>query len=164
MNLSVIGGGCLQTFLSYADFADSAHCLDRSRLGKQRVEVLQILRALNVGGSWSNHPAVLMWRGYEVALAVYEMFICVEWTSRGYRDSCLEKIMAEVDPSRQSLIVPWRNFSDELYASHRSNLLRKMPQHYGTFRWTEPDDLPYFWPTKESKCCSTIRENTFLHS
>ena len=44
----------MQTFLPDPDFARSARCLDRLRLGKQRVEVLQLLRALLVPGSgWS---------------------------------------------------------------------------------------------------------------
>lgn len=36
----------MQTFLPYADFRASAHVLDRQRLGKQRVETLQIMQAL----------------------------------------------------------------------------------------------------------------------
>ena len=35
----------MQTFLPYPDFARSARCLDNRRLGKQRVESYQILRA-----------------------------------------------------------------------------------------------------------------------
>ena len=33
-----------------------------------------------------------------------------------------------------------------MHASHRSNLLRKDPEHYMQFGWTEPPDLPYVWP------------------
>lgn len=39
----------MQTFLPYYDFAKSAACLDRSRLGKQRLETLQLLR-INLQG------------------------------------------------------------------------------------------------------------------
>lgn len=47
----------MQTFLPYPSFVESAKCLDRQRLGKQRVEVLQLLKALLVPGSgWGNHP------------------------------------------------------------------------------------------------------------
>jgi len=35
----------MQTFLPYADFARCAEVLDPRRLGKQRVEALQIMRA-----------------------------------------------------------------------------------------------------------------------
>jgi len=34
----------MQTFLPYADFKESAQCLDYRRLGKQRVEAKQIHR------------------------------------------------------------------------------------------------------------------------
>lgn len=53
----------MQTFLPYKSFAESAACLDNKRLGKQRVEVLQILKALhNPSYGWQNHPAVKMCR------------------------------------------------------------------------------------------------------
>jgi Pyrimidine dimer DNA glycosylase len=38
----------MQTFLPYPDFVACARVLDSRRLGKQRVEALQILRALLV--------------------------------------------------------------------------------------------------------------------
>jgi len=62
----------MQTFLPYLDFAECARVLDDRRLGKQRVEVLQIARAITVPGyGWRHHPAVRMWRGYEEALGAY---------------------------------------------------------------------------------------------
>ena len=52
----------MQTFLPYPDFRASAQVLDRRRLGKQRVEALQVLRGLIVPGyGWRRHPAVRMW-------------------------------------------------------------------------------------------------------
>ena len=52
----------MQTFVPFADFEKSMRTLDSKRLGKQRVEVIQIVRALTVPGyAWSSHPAVLMW-------------------------------------------------------------------------------------------------------
>ena len=39
----------MQTFLPFKSFHDSAKCLDYRRLGKQRVEVLQLLKALKQG-------------------------------------------------------------------------------------------------------------------
>ena len=81
--------GVVQTFLPYSDFAASAGALDRRRLGKQRVEALQILRALTRERyGWKHHPAVRMWAGYEEALACYAMEICAEWVRRGHADSC----------------------------------------------------------------------------
>ena len=84
----------MQTFLPYPNFRESAKVLDRQRLGKQRVETLQILRCLaGETEGWKNHPAVKMWRGYEIALTMYRLAICNEWVSRGYNDNCAEKMM-----------------------------------------------------------------------
>jgi hypothetical protein len=57
----------MQTFLPYYSFEESAKCLDYRRLGKQRVEVYQIINILegkNKTNGWVNHPAVKMWIGY----------------------------------------------------------------------------------------------------
>ena len=79
----------MQTFLPYEDFAQAAKCLDSKRLGKQRVEALQILNALLKPDAkgWKNHPAVKMWRGNERTLIEYGVAICDEWTRRGHRDT-----------------------------------------------------------------------------
>jgi len=45
------------------------------------------------------------------------------------------------------LLPPWIG-QENFHASHRSNLLRKKPDHYGQFGWDEPRDLPYVWPEK----------------
>ena len=41
----------MQTFTPYSDFQASARALDNKRLGKQRVEVIQIVRAITVPGT-----------------------------------------------------------------------------------------------------------------
>lgn len=131
----------MQTFLPYKDFDRSAKALDWRRLGKQRVEAMQILRALrgqSIG--WANHPAVRMWRGHERALKAYHNAVIREWVRRGYRNSMrFECVRPGWAPP------PW--LDDEFCAAHRSNLLRKDPEHYGRLGWTEPDDLPYRWPS-----------------
>lgn len=78
----------MNTLLPYRDFTQSAACLDRQRLGKQRVEVLQILRALNgETTAWRNHPAVRMWEGHVPSLVCYGVAVCREWIGRGYKDT-----------------------------------------------------------------------------
>lgn len=139
----------MQTFLPYASFERSASCLDRMRLGKQRVENLQIMRSLIDGGGWANHPATKMWSGYELSLLDYQTAICHEWSQiRGYKDTCLAQTEELVDYYEGTFAHPWWLGDDEFHASHRSNLLRKMPEHYGQFGWSEPDDLPYIWPSR----------------
>ena len=138
----------MQTFLPYPDFSKSAHCLDMKRLGKQRVEVLQILKSLKEGGGWQNHPAVKMWKGYEEALVLYGEVICDVWTEKGYKDTCLDKIYKIVGVSGLMLprfLPPWLG-NKNFHRSHKSNLLRKDPEFYGKYGWDVPADLPYVWP------------------
>lgn len=135
----------MQTFMPYASFRDTAKCLDYRRLGKQRVECVQILKALRgETKGWTNHPATKMWRGYEDALGLYMNTIILEWIDRGYNNN-----------------MPFYDFGDRLgylvdlprwfgrpdfHAAHRSNLLRKDPEHYSQFGWTESPDMEYIWP------------------
>lgn len=143
----------MQTFLPYVSYAKSAKVLDNRRLGKQRVEVIQILNALrkpNYG--WQNHPAVKMWDGYEYALAQYGLSICAEWISRGFKDTCYDKIMDVLNELTKADFYPriyphWLHDNDGLITSHRSNLLRKDPAHYRQFWPDLRDDIPYFWPS-----------------
>ena len=136
----------MQTFLPYPAFAASAKVLDRQRLGKQRIEAKQILQTL-LGQSlgWQHHPAVKMWRGHEYALAHYGLTVCREWRNRGYQDRQFDWFfeLTETMP-----IIPgypaWFG-RDDFHASHRSNLIRKLPEWYVQFGWKEPADLPYVW-------------------
>jgi hypothetical protein len=125
----------------------SARALDNRRLGKQRVETLQILNALtNPAYGWQNHPAVKMWRGALPHLVLYGLAICDEWCKRGFNDTCAEKIAAFMPDSAEGAMPPRWLGNAEFHASHRSNLLRKEPEHYRQFHWIDGPDLPYVWP------------------
>jgi hypothetical protein len=131
--------------LPYEDFEKTAKALDRKRLGKQRVEAMQIVNALTTGQSgWYNHPAVQMWKGYVEALKVYFNAISKEWVKRGYEHNIgfydVEDFKVEYPP--------WLG-DEEFHKSHRSNLLRKEPEYYRQFGWNVPDDLPYVWPGRK---------------
>lgn len=139
----------VQTFLPFADYRRCAEVLDDRRLGKQRVEVLQILNALHgKSRGWQTHPAVLMWRGYEAALVEYGLTITAEWRRRGFRDTCWDKIAAYAPPRprRPAPRPPWLT-SRKLHRSHRSALVRKAPEHYRRYFPRVPADLPYHWPS-----------------
>lgn len=137
----------MQTFLPEASFVLTAQVLDRQRLGKQRVESWQILRALRgETKGWTTHPATLMWSGYEAALILYSIAICEEWISRGYKDTMLPRFEAALaDLGDFAVLPPWLG-DEAFHASHRSNLLRKDHAFYARYGWSEPDDLPYVWP------------------
>jgi len=129
----------MQTFLPHYSFTESAAALDYRRLGKQRVECMQLLKAIKNGAGWSNHPAAKMWKGYEEALETY-MSVCIdEWVKRGYKNTMV------ANKYTNCKLPPWLGDS-AFHASHRSNLLRKDTVHYGQFGWTESSDLPYVWP------------------
>jgi len=137
----------MQTFLPYEDFKQSAKSLDRQRLGKQRVENIQIMKALYLPEyGWQNHPAVKMWRGYELHLMQYQEAICNEWTSRGYKDTCLEKTRDFLSDKIASKARPSWLGNVQLHLSHQSNLVRKAPEHYGPM-WDVSNDLEYVWPS-----------------
>ncbi|MET8143093.1 MSMEG_6728 family protein [Sphaerisporangium sp. NPDC005288] len=152
----------MQTFLPYPDFTATARVLDPRRLGKQRVEALQVLRALTVRGyGWRHHPVVRMWAGYEEALVAYGVAVCHEWCSLGRADTCLGTMTRELAehcavaaPRPQSLLggadelPPWLG-DRALHLSHRSALLRKAPEFYRPIFGDEPDDLPYVWPASD---------------
>lgn len=151
----------MQTFLPYADFERSAQALDQQRLGKQRVEVIQVVRGLTRPGyGWRHHPAVLMWRGHEEALGRYGLTICEVWTERGFGDTCAATIVAdlreagvtalrsEADLAAAGALPPWLG-DEEFLRSHRSALVRKDPGFYAPLFPGVPDDLPYVWPTAE---------------
>jgi hypothetical protein len=137
----------MQTFLPFASFTASAEVLDYRRLGKQRVEALQIinvLRGRQKTNGWRNHPAVLMWAGYEPALEKYHDTMIIEWVQRGYNNS-----MNLIMPTEE-IVMPWWYGNRDLHASHRSNLLRKDDEYYGRFGWSESPDLPYWWPSQQT--------------
>lgn len=151
----------VQTFLPYADFARTAAVLDRTRLGKQRVEAIQIVRALTIPTyGWRHHPAALMWRGHLEALGAYSFAIIDEWTRQGYADTCAATIAADLatagvrDVRTQSELaaagaLPAWFGNEEFHRSHQSALVRKDPEHYCRFFPGVPDDLPYIWPRTE---------------
>ena len=153
----------MQTFLPYADFERSARALDTKRLGKQRVEVIQIVRALTVPGyAWKSHPAVLMWQGYEEALGRYGLVMCDVWVERGFGDTCaatiahdlatfgIAPIRSESDLREAGATPPWDVEGDPVLESHRSALVRKDPELYGPMFPEADPAVAYVWPVRSA--------------
>ncbi|MFI7577548.1 MSMEG_6728 family protein [Micromonospora sp. NPDC049497] len=158
----------MQTFLPYPDFLASARTLDQKRLGKQRVETIQVLRGLTRPAyGWRNHPAVKMWAGYEEALTRYGLDMCAVWCEPGRADTCaatmtsdlaaacgLTRVRTQGELAAAGELPPWLG-REELHLSHRSSLLRKDPEHYRPlFDDAVPPDLEYVWPAsdRERRC------------
>ncbi len=143
-------------------FIESASVLDVRRLGKQRVEAIQILRALTVPGyGWRHHPAAAMWAGYEEALVRYGLDVCAVWTAAGRADTCAATLRADLGAVRGPRRVrtqaelaaagelpPWLGDA-EFHRSHRSALVRKDPAHYRRYFPDVPADLPSVWPVSD---------------
>ncbi|MFI7483344.1 MSMEG_6728 family protein [Kocuria sp. M1R5S2] len=143
----------MQTFLPHPDFARSARALDRRRLGKQRVETLQVLRAATVPGyGWYRHPATAMWEHHVPALVAYGRAMVDEWTARGGADSTGWQIREfapgawDRRPGDVVADAPAWLGDPALHRSHRSNLLRKDEDHYRALFPDDPADLDYVWP------------------
>ena len=150
----------MQTFLPYANFERSAHALDRKRLGKQRVETIQVVRALTRPDyGWKNHPAVLMWKGFEEALGRYGFACCEAWTELGFGDTCaltiatdlrtagIDTVRTQPELAAADALPPWLG-DPEMHRSHQSALVRKDREHYSTLFPDVPDDVAYVWPVR----------------
>jgi hypothetical protein len=152
----------MQTFLPYSAFADSAHVLDTRRMGKQRVEAIQVLRALTVPGyGCRHHPAAAMWAGYEEALVRYGLDVCGAWCEAGNADTCAATLVEDLkrtvgqlsvrtqpDLARAGELPPWLG-DPAFHRSHQAALVRKDPAHYRRYFPDVPDDLPYVWPASD---------------
>lgn len=144
----------MQTFLPYEDFQETASVLDYRRLGKQRVETWQLIRAINgETKGWANHPAAVMWRGHTAVLARYGLIMCQEWKRRGYKDTMTERFEELISNSTSEELhdMPRWLGRHELHESHQSNLIRKFPEHYGPLFDGVPNDLPYIWPLTDQR-------------
>ena len=142
----------MQTFVPLPSFEASLRALDPKRLGNQRNEAIILLGVLlrrptkktgKPSKGWQNHPATLMWKGYENALAHYYNCCVEEFIRRGGNNNLP---FEEIDPTLP-LAPPWLG-DDRFHSSHRSQLLAKNYDWYSQFDWTEPPGLPYFWPSK----------------
>jgi hypothetical protein len=152
----------MQTFVPYADFEASARALDPKRLGKQRVEVIQIVRALTVPGyAWSQHPAVLMWKGYEEALGRYGLTTCEVWLELGFGDTCaatiaadlaafgIAEIRSQAELAAAGALPPWLE-DGVVQESHQSALVRKDPAFYRRLFPDVRPDIDYVWPVRSA--------------
>ena len=158
----------MQTFLPEADFQETARHLDRKRLIKQSVENLQILKSLSgmyKSGAWGNHPAVLMWKGHEQALASYARTMASEAERRGIK---VDKNLDNLDILEHQYGDKWGSdmpkwFNKEsmsrVVATHRANLYRKDPIFYEAYatavdsEYNKPccEKCLYYWPTHPLK-------------
>jgi hypothetical protein len=146
----------VNTFLPYADFTACAKSLDNKRLGKQRVEAMQIYNVISKNQrAWSHHPAVLMWIGHLNALASYINEMIIEWKRRGFVNNML--MMPVVKPIRK----PWWCGCVTFHITYQANLIRKDVLYKKQFKVPRKFiAYTYLWPSKLSKeQIKILREN-----
>jgi hypothetical protein len=140
------------TFLPHPDITKSLEALDKRRLGKQRVEARQIIKALEEKkGGWINHPATRMWNGYIPLLKKYFNTSLEVWEMRGGKNNILQPLEITED-----IEFPWWWGWEPLHASHRAALYRKDPELYPIFEDPVYGAFGYVWPHKHT------RETPFL--
>lgn len=79
-----------------------------------------------------------MWTPYTELLKLYFNKVVEEWIARGYVNNMK---LEEVDESK-IVFPPWWG-DEELHSSHRANLLRKDPEYYEKFEWTDTPRYPF---------------------
>ena len=139
------------TFLPYPDIEKSLLSLDKRRLGKQRVEAFQIMKALNgETKGWRNHPATLMWKGYEDLLKIYYNKSLEIWEIKGGKNVVLKPV--EISDHTKALEnKPWWFGFGPLHDSHKAALIRKDSDYSNILSLDSKYlDLGYVWPHKHS--------------
>jgi len=179
----------VNTFLVHPDYTINAKLLNSQRLNKQITEATQIYnicrkimsymterpediwelydqarqitREHKIG--WGNHPAVLMWLGYEDSLCEYIAACYNEWTTNRRRKNGTLCQYKNKPPLPKSVpIKPWWVYGTTLMLSHRVMLLNKEitrgePDWYKNLKLFR--DIPvktlehyaeygYIWPSK----------------
>ena len=161
----------MQTFLPHSTFTNCAIALDNKRLNKQILEGYQILNVnsgMSKTGGWRNHPAVLMWRGFEGALLDYINEMIKEAKRRGINtegnENNINSLVNKVGSKWTHDIPSWMYDNTKLMrviTTHRSNLFKKDPLYYARYQnsMSSPYNIPccpdrkipcqYYWVTHE---------------
>lgn len=145
----------MMTWMTRTSYGRTAEDLDNVQLNRCMTDTVVIFDVLTgaARGPRVRHPAMRMWNGYEFALGVYAMMLCLEWSGqRGftghqsfwYLSRAINQMKGD-DPDFVYEAPPWREDKDVL-ASHRSNLLRRYPQTYDGKWEVCPENWPYIWP------------------
>ena len=115
---------------------ETAMALSKLHLNNQINEAKIILDALNGAKAWSNHPAVLQYRGHEMWLGFYKY--CLEYYANGWlRDAKIENDYAE------SCKPPLH--TQEYFTQMKRRLYTKDPVHYAQWADLGKSDENYYY-------------------
>ena len=148
----------MQTFVPFTDNVLNASVLDNKRLNKQLLEGRQIYGILSSNkhtGAWVNHPAVKMWRNYDMGLYAYLTAIRNECDVRGINWHKNWEAIEQMHESNwhrgDKIVMPAWWGDHRVHESHKFNLYRKDSEHYYYFNDAKNfvccDRCGYWWPT-----------------
>ena len=148
----------MQTFVPFTDNVLNASVLDNKRLNKQLLEGRQIYGILSSNkhtGAWVNHPAVKMWRNYDMGLYAYLTAIRNECDVRGINWHKNWEAIEQMHESNwhrgDKIVMPAWWGDKKIHQSHRNNLYKKNPEWYHMFVNDSAvsccEKCNYFWPT-----------------
>ena len=70
----------------------------------------------------------------------------VEWMVRGFKNTMdIENVIED------QIVIPPFIGNEAFHSSHRANLLKKEPEFYSKYNWSENPSDPYVWLDKEGK-------------
>ncbi len=129
---------------------------------KQLLEGRQIYNILSSGrtqGAWVRHPAVLMWKNYDMGLFSYLKAIKDECVHRGIKTDKNWNAILEIHNNNwnrgNNIVMPAWWGDKRIHQSHRNNLYRKDPEYYAEFMFDSfiscCDKCNYYWPTHKSE-------------
>lgn len=117
----------MNTFIPYGSLSECCKILDNKRLGKQRVECMQLLNSYTKEQKgWKNHPITIMWKEYPLSLKYYTNCMITEWIARGFKNTM--QLYEDYDTN-----MPWWFSWKQLNFSHQSALLNKDFDYYSKF-------------------------------
>jgi len=133
----------MEIFHSEETWSLSVLALDDKRLGKQRLECIQILLSLSgIINIWEipkyihNHPVTLLWKGNEDYLLSYTTACIIEWGNRGYKNTKCISAFHDMRAITGDYPVKGKPsfITADFIQSHKIKLYSKNPLFYAKYK------------------------------
>ena len=117
------------SFVTCPNPYQSVSLLDTKRVGKMRVELKELIDAIEKRTAWSNHPASQMWIGYLTPLKIYYNITVREWIQRGCNNNM--ELYNIPDESEYDVIPLYFDGFKTYYAGSVRNPQKTFPMWFG---------------------------------
>jgi hypothetical protein len=155
----------MMTHLPIESFLQTATILRDKELYSSRTDAYKVMEALlGIDRRWVHNPVTVMWQGYEFHLGQYALTVCAEWKVRHGADTLYDRFVRLIEDAMGEGVItpadnadrPWWLGHDGFHLSHRSNLIRIAPEHYGKIWPGVSGDLPYVMPTSKAERATKV--------